>query len=237
MSACMAAKHLYTLIRIASVLVPAPHRREWLAEWHGELSFIAQDGSTIVSGWSQGLCFCLGCFPDASSLRWEYLKSSLIKLTQRESWARCLGALVVLTLAAFLLSKLQFGFSRASYPDPYDMRADDSLPSLAIQLTMALIALPGITSLSLGEYPTRSADGRRIQASGFWWLFCMKALLIGVFSHLIGLCVSHTVDSVAILFQKESAYLAVRELAPIQFLITFASCLFGWAWVLRDQRQ
>lgn len=50
----------HTILRIASFLVPIPHRAEWMEQWASELWYIPQ---------SQATAFCLGAFQDALWLR------------------------------------------------------------------------------------------------------------------------------------------------------------------------
>lgn len=88
----------YTILRVASWLVPAPERAEWLRQWHSELWHYRE--RNVIR-------FCLGAFRDALWLRQNNLNPSGPGTLSAESPYRCLarvaGAAALSILIAFLL--------------------------------------------------------------------------------------------------------------------------------------
>jgi hypothetical protein len=145
-----------------------------------------------------------------------------------------------LGLLAFtcVCSRLEPGFTHAPFADLYDVRVDASLPNVLLQLVMAFATLPAFTSLHPGHNPAKSSTGGRSSAVHFWIFLVSKALMVIVTCHFIGLSMTHLAESAAIFWNSPKAYQAIRDgLTPLQFLVTFASCLYGLRWVLQDQRR
>jgi hypothetical protein len=93
-------------------------------------------------------------------------------------------------------------------------------------LFLALLALPAITTVSLGEYsvnPQRTSWLRRLHRWSF--LGAKTALLLPII-YFVSMDLAYACAS----FGRE------RE-AYIQLVATFVLCLFGLRWVLKDQRQ
>jgi hypothetical protein len=93
-------------------------------------------------------------------------------------------------------------------------------------LFLALLSLPAITTVSLGEYsvnPQKTSWSRRLQRWGF--LGAKTALLLPII-YFVSLDLAYACTS----FSRECE-------AYIQLVSTFAMCLFGLRWVLKDQRQ
>lgn len=93
-------------------------------------------------------------------------------------------------------------------------------------LFLALLGLPAITSVSLGEYslnPHRTSWTRRFLRWSF--LTAKIALLLSV------------IYFVSIDLAYGSPALSRERACYIQLVSTFAMCLFGLRWVLKDQRQ
>jgi hypothetical protein len=93
-------------------------------------------------------------------------------------------------------------------------------------LLLALLALPAITSVSLGESsvsPQRTSWSRRLSR---WSFLCAKIafLLPIVYFASLDMALAFTTP-----YSNASTY--------IQLISTFGLCLFGLRWVLRDQRQ
>ena len=93
-------------------------------------------------------------------------------------------------------------------------------------ILLALLALPAITSVSLGEYsvnPQKTSWSRKLQR---WSFLATKAALLlpTVYFFAFDLAYGCT------WFSRESAI-------DIQLASSFALCLFGMGWVLKDQRQ
>jgi hypothetical protein len=93
-------------------------------------------------------------------------------------------------------------------------------------LFLALLALPAITTVSLGEYslnPQKTSWSRRLHRWSF--LGAKTALLLPII-YFVSVDLAYACTS----FGRECE-------AYIQLVSTFAMCLFGLRWVLKDQRQ
>jgi hypothetical protein len=93
-------------------------------------------------------------------------------------------------------------------------------------LLLALLALPAITSVSLGESsvsPQRTSWSRRLSR---WSFLSTKIAFLLPIVYFASLDMAY---AFATPYSNASAY--------IQLISTFALCLFGLRWVLRDQRQ
>jgi len=93
-------------------------------------------------------------------------------------------------------------------------------------LMLALLALPAITSVSLGEYsvnPQRTSWTRRLFR---WSFFGAKVALLLPIVYFLSLDLAYSCT----LFGREQA-------VYIQLISNFAMSLFGLRWVLKDQRQ
>jgi len=91
---------------------------------------------------------------------------------------------------------------------------------------LALLALPAITTVSLGEAtmnPHRTSWLKRLQR---WSFFAAK----------IGLLLP-TIYFVSLDLAYGCTLIAPEQAAYLQLLSTFSGCLFGLRWVLKDQRQ
>ena len=91
---------------------------------------------------------------------------------------------------------------------------------------LALLALPAITSVSLGEYsvsPRQTSWPRRLYRWGF------LSAKIGLFLPIVYFV------SLDLAFAR--ATFAITTSVYIQLAGTFLMCLFGLSWMLKDQRQ
>jgi hypothetical protein len=194
------------MVKTASWLVPEEQRTEWLAEWKGEL-WQLQDNRT------QAAIFCLGSFRDAV---WLWRNKPLKPGTRLlKSPAHCL--LFLLTVAALSL------FFALRLPDiPIAPAMAKSLPRPPLDdfwmiTGMACLILPAVTSLSLGEYPTKRYLLRR-------WMF-LAAKIVLILPPVYSGCV----------------YLVYQYLAhyrfPIPIQVLLAGIILAFRWVLNDQRQ
>lgn len=96
----------------------------------------------------------------------------------------------------------------------------------AFALFLALLALPAITTVSLGEAsvnPHKTSWARRLHR---WSFLSAKIVLLLPIVYFVSLDLAY--GSTA--FGRERA-------AYIQLISTFTMCLFGLRWVLKDQRQ
>ena len=93
-------------------------------------------------------------------------------------------------------------------------------------LLLALLALPAITSVSLGEYsvnPQKTSWPRRLHR---WSFLAAKVALLLPIVYFVSLDLAYGCTA----FGREAS-------VYIQLVSTFAMCLFGLRWVLKDQRQ
>jgi hypothetical protein len=93
-------------------------------------------------------------------------------------------------------------------------------------LLLALLSLPAITSVSLGEYslnPRKTSWSRRLYRWGF---LSAKVALLLLIVYFASLNLSYGCTTLG---RERAVY--------IELVSTFAMCLFGLRWVLKDQRQ
>lgn len=222
------------ILRCAGLLVPSCDRIEWLAEWTGELTHVLRPSHGRTPLRFTPLLFSLGALSDAFWLRWDRVQAVRFSKARPASWIRCLGTLSGLLLGTWACSRLEFGFAHAPFKDLYDVRVDDSMTSVLLQVLIATCALPAVTSLEL----TRASHGERLKAHRFWAFLFLKASMTIIVCHYVGLCATHLAESISILGGSPTIYRAIRDgLTPLQFLTTFASCLYGLRWTLLDQRR
>ncbi len=222
------------ILRCAVLLVPACDRTEWLAEWTGEVTHVSRQHRGRTSLRLTPLVFTLGALSDALWLRWDHLQAVGLPLLRPASWICCLRLLFGLLLGALACSRLDVGFAHAPFRDLYDVRVDDSMSSVILQILIAACALPAVTSLEL----PRASEGERMRAPRFWAFLFLKTSMVIIVCHYVGLCATHLAESLSILGGSPEAYRAIRDgLTPLQFLATFASCLCGLRWTLVDQRR
>ena len=91
---------------------------------------------------------------------------------------------------------------------------------------LALLALPAITTVSLGEYsvnPQKTSWGRRLFR---WSFFSAKTALLLPIVYFVSLDLAYGPTSLG---RENAVY--------VQLISTFAMCLFGMRWMLKDQRQ
>ena len=100
------------------------------------------------------------------------------------------------------------------------------LTTYLFALLLALLALPAITSVSLGEYslnPQKTSWARKLYR---WSFLSAKIALLLPIVYFVSLDLAYGFTSVG---RERAVY--------IQLVCTFAMCLFGMRWVLKDQRQ
>ena len=121
-----------TILRIASLLVPARQRAEWLAEWSAELRYIDRHRPQMA------LRFCLGAFRDGL---WLWRNQPF----RFDSAAACISALVFAAVATALL---------ALWLRPVHLLGPLEILVAAV---LSLLILPAVTTFSPGDY---SGHGR-----------------------------------------------------------------------------
>jgi hypothetical protein len=93
-------------------------------------------------------------------------------------------------------------------------------------LMLALLALPAITTVSLGEYSVNPHKTSWTLRMARWSFLCGKIGLLLPIVYFVSLDLAYGSTSMG---REGSAY--------IELVSTFALCLFGLRWVLKDQRQ
>ena len=148
------------ILRSAALLVPAPQRTLWFAEWSAELWYVNR-GATA---------FCLGAFRDAFWLR----RSSPAPMARHtfglESPFRC-----VLFLAALAAVSVYFAFS---VPLAMPTLPKGYFVTLPFILAVSVLVLSATTSLALGEYPPNRHSPVRRMTARRWMFLAIKIVLI-----------------------------------------------------------
>jgi len=148
----------------AALLVPAPERAEWLAEWRAELWYVER-GATA---------FCLGSFRDALWLRFRSF--SIRRALRVDSPLRCVFLLASLAVLSYVFA---FGLpSRKLFSLlwwPLGIR-QFALGYLWLYLESLLVLLT-LNPLALGEYPANRF------APSLWvrlrrWLFLATKIVL-----------------------------------------------------------
>jgi hypothetical protein len=218
------------VIHAAALLVPAPQRAEWLAEWRAELWYVNR----------RATAFCLGSICDAFWMN----RNTPAPITRLrfglESPLKCVMFLAGFTALSFLLA---FGPpSRNSSPAPHGGEsqsvapvARDSKPPgeprtetrrdgcpgfpLALGVCSAfLVPLLSVTPLRLGEYPVnRYAPGPPLRLLRWFFLAVKISLVVPM-----AVCGSLALGSI---------------MPPLAGMAMFLGLLFGYRWALMDQRE
>lgn len=144
------------ILRNAAVLVPAPRRADWLAEWNAELCYIDRDATA----------FCFGSFRDALWLRC-HTPGAIRRMFSVDSPLRCV--LFLVSLVALTLS-LIFPFRdlwRALWSPP---GAEQFAQGLLQMYLMSLLVLAALWPPSLGDYPV-DPSGPSVKIRLRRWLF------------------------------------------------------------------
>jgi hypothetical protein len=128
------------MLRNAALLVPAPERAEWFAEWKAELWYVERGATT----------FCLGSFRDALWLRSNSLSAR--RTFSLESPLRCLLLLATLAVLSYLFA---FGLpSRKLFIFLCSPPAIEHFAFGCFWLYLeSLLVLLTLNPLTLGEYP------------------------------------------------------------------------------------
>lgn len=146
------------ILRNAAVLVPAPRRAEWLAEWHAELCYVDRHATA----------FCLGSFRDALWLRC-HTPGAIRRMFSVDSPLRCVLFLLSLVALALSLTLPFDNLWRASWSPPGV--AQFALALLQMYL-MALLVLSALWPPSLGDYPA-DPSGPSLKIRLRRWIFLL----------------------------------------------------------------
>ena len=161
------ALHL-AIIQTAALLVPAPDRAEWLAEWRAELWYVNR----------RAMAFCLGSICDAL---WMH-RNPPAPITPRgfslESPVKCLMFLAGLTALSVLLA-----FALLGEPGK-EIRQGGYQNLPLVCFCMALLSLGVLSSvrpLRLGEYPVnRHAPAAPLRLLRWVFLVVKIALVVSI---------------------------------------------------------
>lgn len=211
------------LLVLASRLVPAQRRPDWLAEWRGELWAVSAACRPAVLG------FLLGSFPDAWHLRYNNTPNHRTMMQSPEACLALLAFGAVLT--KILFPHMVSGLSRATHASP----------NLTFASTIALSVglLNGVWSWEL-TFPAGVRSGRHLCVR--WYLFLAAkfgAVLIAVHQAIIHL-VLHGLPLQAVIVGCSAAFLWVqreqRNRCPVCLhrlahpvrVGTYAQTFLGW---------
>jgi hypothetical protein len=203
----------HAVLHVAAVLVRAPDRPGWLAEWKSELWYVLHD-CELAHG--TALRFCLGSFRDACWVRCNTTAKARQGLGL-QSPLRCLTYLAIAAaIAAF------FFFRTPGLLDAVLNSARHRSQILFIHgvlIAIAFLVLPTTISLALGEYP--SADRSPARAKRFR----RRAFLLSKFALIWPIVFFGTLDLTPII--------GVPLLADTVLL----SYVLAFRWALIDQRR
>ncbi len=152
-----------TMLRNAALLVPAPERAEWLAEWQAELAYV-EHGATA---------FCLGSFRDAVWLRGSSF--SVRRIFTFESPLRCL--LLLAGLGALILA-FAVPFGNLCSPSWSGLPREQFALGLVWVYLLSLLVLATLNPLALGKYPVNRFAPSFVIRSRRWVFLAVKIVLL-----------------------------------------------------------
>jgi hypothetical protein len=151
------------ILRNAALLVPAPERSEWFAEWKAELRYVDRDPTA----------FCLGSFRDALWLR----RNSAIqrRMFRLESPLRC-G--LFLAASAMLMLLLALPSRKLWLPAWSPLGRQQFALNFLEMYALSFLVLLTLNPLGLGDYrPNRNAPALMVRLRR--WIFLgVKVVLI-----------------------------------------------------------
>jgi len=153
------------ILRNAALLVPAPERGEWLAEWKAELCYVSHDATH----------FCLGSFRDALWLRRKSFSAR--RAFSLDSPLRCVLFLALPAASSFLLA---FGLpSRELFMPLFSPQGEDQFAFGCFWLCFeSLLVLLTLNPLGLGEYPANRYAPALIIRLRRWVFLAIKIALL-----------------------------------------------------------
>lgn len=93
------------LLRVASLLVPATERSDWLQEWDAELWHVQREAcDDWQSSQKAAVIFCLGALPDALEMRRSFRVTRLRATAMHRSAGYCLLVLVLILAASWAIA-------------------------------------------------------------------------------------------------------------------------------------
>lgn len=160
------ARAARTLVRLASGIVPGGGRREWRAEWDGELCHVCGTRS------GDPVRFALGAFQDAFWIRSDHLISRARCIVPRGSPVRCLAELLLLAAAGLALCAAVPGTRRAS------SAALCHTPANLVVISSDGYAGTQSPSISLSHYRQWKADASRMFVQIAYYRPGMRRMLL-----------------------------------------------------------
>lgn len=153
------------ILRNAALLVPAPERAEWFAEWKAELWYVERGATT----------FCLGSFRDALWLRCKSFSAR--RAFSLDSPLRCVSLLGTL---AFLSYVFAFGLpSRRLFMFLSSPQGRDQFALRCFWLYLeSLLVLLTLNPLALGEYPANRFAPSLVIRLRRWLFLSVKIVLL-----------------------------------------------------------
>jgi hypothetical protein len=156
------------IIQAAALLVPAPNRAEWLAEWKAELWYVNR----------RATAFCLGSLCDAFWMNRNTPAPNVRCWFRLESPVKCVMFLAGLTALSFLLA-----FVLPGEPGTEPRHAGHlDLPQLCFFVGLELLGiLSSVRPLRLGEYPVnRFAPAAPLRLLRWVFLAVKMALIVSI---------------------------------------------------------
>jgi hypothetical protein len=205
----------------AALLVPRSCRAEWLAEWRSELWYVLQKCDRAGHrSWRriEGLSFCLGAFRDAVWLRRNNCSPHLRQHLWLQSPLRCLWFLAgAATVTATLFFRSPGHFDTLIRPS---QGSRETIFAQFLTIALAVLVLPAVTSLTLGEYPASPHSPARAMRFRRWLFLASK------FGLILPIVFCGTFDLAPIV--------SATGLQPHATLIGY---VFAFRWALIDQRR
>jgi hypothetical protein len=112
------------VLSLAGAMVPSAERREWIAEWSGELWQVQRAGTGAGPGQADAMEFALGAVRDAFLIGWSRSAEQARRTFVRGSAARCLAFLGALAVAGGLACLVLPGSRAMLRPLPYQQAGD-----------------------------------------------------------------------------------------------------------------
>jgi hypothetical protein len=202
------------IIQTAALLVPAPERAEWLAEWRAELWYVNR----------RATAFCLGSIRDAFWMNRNSPAPIMRRWLTLESPVKCVMFLAGLAALSSLLAFGEVGteIRQGGYQD-------FALFFVCMGLMSLAYVLP-VRPLRLGEYPVnRYAPQGPMRL--FRWVFLTVKMALVVF---IGFMATCALVALVTLLPVQPARSPIPALGLVAVLF---GQFFGLRWALRDQRE
>ena len=195
------------IIQTAALLVPAPDRAEWLAEWRAELWYVNR----------RATAFCLGSICDALWMNRNTPAPIVRRWFRLESPVKCVMFLAGLTALSVLLAFALPGETGTEIRQDGYLDFPLAFAFLGYFFGLLVAASP-VTPLRLGEYPVnRYAPAAPLRLLRWVFLVVKIALVVPMV-----LCGAAALGPVA---------------PPLAAWGMFFGLILGFRWALMDQRE